>query len=410
MNQSSPPLNYRPADASSLGAFGVFTQTLAIFIDAYRELQSRRLFWITLGLSFLVVAAFAVVGFNATGITIFGKQFNNQLLNTAVIPLDELYKLMFVNLGVQFWLAWFAIILALVSCAPIFPEFVSNGAVDLYLARPLGRTRLFLTKYLAGLLFTALQVLAFCVASFLVIGLRGGVWVPGIFLAVPLVTLVFSYLWCVCALLGLVTRSTIASLLLTLLFWLACFGVHTTEGALLFYKIGREVEDRDLARQVDLYERNIARLTTRPAASQSGTPEFAQVRVAQASLDGARKRQSERAAAFDVGRWHRIAYVAHLPLPKVAATSALAERVLTDSFREPPERRRRRGDEEDEDAQNTAVQVRGFTANSRLEREAAIETTKAMRARTSTSIVGSSLLFEAVVLGLAAFYFSRKDF
>ena len=42
----------------------VLTQTGAIFYDAYRELNARKMFWISLGISLLVVACFALIGIN----------------------------------------------------------------------------------------------------------------------------------------------------------------------------------------------------------------------------------------------------------------------------------------------------------------------------------------------------------
>ena len=44
-------------------------QTVALFIDAYRELNARKLFWITLILSVIVVVAFALLGINDRGIS-----------------------------------------------------------------------------------------------------------------------------------------------------------------------------------------------------------------------------------------------------------------------------------------------------------------------------------------------------
>ena len=44
-------------------------QTWALFVDAYRELNSKRLFWITMTLSALVVAVFGMFGINERGLT-----------------------------------------------------------------------------------------------------------------------------------------------------------------------------------------------------------------------------------------------------------------------------------------------------------------------------------------------------
>ena len=50
------------------------TQTLALFIDAYRLLNARKIFWITLVLSLLVVSSFALVGIHDGGISIAWSQ------------------------------------------------------------------------------------------------------------------------------------------------------------------------------------------------------------------------------------------------------------------------------------------------------------------------------------------------
>src|SRR5262249_47022240 len=151
------------------------------------------------------------------------------------------YKYWFFTIGFKLWLTWAATILALVSTASIIPDFVGSGAIELSLSKPIGRARLFLTKYLAALLFVALQVGLFSVLAFLVVGIRGESWVPELFLAIPLVLLMFSYLYSFCALIGLLTRSTIAALLLTILVWVLIFMTHTAEtGVLLTFKVRQD--------------------------------------------------------------------------------------------------------------------------------------------------------------------------
>ena len=141
-------------------------QTLALFHAAYRELNARKLFWITMLISGLLVGAFAAVGLNETGMTVLWWEFELPLLNSSVMPPDMFYKLLFALFGVPYWLAWLATILALISTAPIMPDMVSGGSIDILLSKPIGRTRLFLTRYFTGLLFVAVQVSVFTVASF----------------------------------------------------------------------------------------------------------------------------------------------------------------------------------------------------------------------------------------------------
>ena len=361
------------------------TQIAALFLDAYRELNARKLFWITMILSGVVVAAFALVGINEQGlhIIVWDVPFG---LTTAIMAEDTFYKSMFVSLGIGFWLTWIAAVLALVSTASIFPDFLSGGAIDMVLSKPIGRLRLFFTKYLTGLLFVALQVTVFCAASFLVIGLRGGAWEPGLFLAVPVVVLFFSYLYCVCVLAGLLTRSTIAALILTLLFWLLIFGVHVTESTLLFVKFTQE-------QQVEATESSIKHdqsIVEAMRAGEDSTPEAIAafehgIEDKQEELEGM-QRIVDR---LDVA--HSITMAVKTALPKTTETVTLLERWLIDAAD--------LGEVSDTPSNHLSATD-----------QAAEKVADVIYERTIAWIVGTSVLFEFVILVLASWIFMRRDF
>src|SRR5688572_27974867 len=154
---------------------GILTQTGALFLDAYREINAKKMFWVTLVLSGLIVAVFGGLGINERGISIFRWDFPS-IFNTTFIDRPTFYKYVFSELGVGWWLNFFGILLALISTAGIIPDFVSGGAVDLYLSKPVSRLRLWLTKYATGLTFVGLQVGVFTLGCFLLIGIRAGSW------------------------------------------------------------------------------------------------------------------------------------------------------------------------------------------------------------------------------------------
>jgi ABC-type transport system involved in multi-copper enzyme maturation permease subunit len=216
------------------------TQTGAVFLDAYRSLNAKKMFWVVLSISALAVVMFAFVGIDAEGFKIAIWHFDSNVFNTENVEPAVFYKFIFAEYGVSLWLTWLATILALVSTAGIFPDLINSGSITMLISKPIGRLRLFVLQYLAGLLFVTLQVTVFSLASFLVIGLRGGAWEPGLFMAVPLVVCFFSYLFAACVLVGVATRSTLAALLLTLLFWFFVFAVGTAENTLLLFRTMNE--------------------------------------------------------------------------------------------------------------------------------------------------------------------------
>jgi hypothetical protein len=50
------------------------TQTLALLVDAYRELNARRMFWISLIISALIMVAFGLLGLTDGGLTLLGME------------------------------------------------------------------------------------------------------------------------------------------------------------------------------------------------------------------------------------------------------------------------------------------------------------------------------------------------
>jgi hypothetical protein len=368
----------------------VITQTLAMFHDAYRELNSKRMFWIVLVLSAVVVVAFGSVGVKGGNLTLLWYETE---IHVALEPAD-LYKMMFSAFGVSVWLAFAATILALISTASLFPDFISGGSIDLYLSKPISRLRLFVTKYLTGLLFVALQVGIFATACYLVIGIRGGAWEEGIFLSIPLVVCFFSYLYAVCVFFGVWTRSTLAAVLLTILFWFFLFCLDRGEVGLLLFKTGAE-------REAASVERRITYLDGRLAYMERQSPE--QQENSRNVIENWRE-QRERLvqqrgskAVRNLGIAHQILYGAKTLLPKTRETTEVMNRKLL---------RPGYGDtQESEEIAADPPRREGLVNESDVRK-----LDQTMRSRSLWWIIGTSLAFEGVVLMLAAWVFCRRDY
>jgi ABC-type transport system involved in multi-copper enzyme maturation permease subunit len=366
-------------------------QTLAIFVDAYRELNAKKMFWITMILSALFMGAFALLGVNSKGFSILWWQIplGNDFAAT------DFYRLVFTNLGIGLWLTRIAAVLALVSTAFIFPDFLTGGSIDLYLCKPIGRLRLFLTKYLAGLLFVALQVLAFSVASFLVLGIRGGIWAPSVFLAIPIVVCFFSYLFSISVLFGVMTRSTIAAVLFVFLFWAFIWATHTAETLLLTWKIGMEQQSSSVERRIKAVDAEVAAAGPKTQAAEDSRTQF---------LKSRRTMLEEQQANLELGlpkvRFaYNVAYGIKTVVPKTADTVDLLDRWLLPVDPMIGKRPRRFGPGGAADP---------MSSEDLLETRTAYETE--VRTRPLWWVVGTSLTFEAAVLALAAWIFCRRDY
>jgi ABC-type transport system involved in multi-copper enzyme maturation permease subunit len=116
------------------------------------------------------------------------------------------------------------ILIAVIVTAFFIPNMLRPGSVVMLLSKPISRTTLLLFKYLGGLFFV-LILSAFVVGGvWLISGIRAGVWAPGVFVVVPLMTLTFAILYAVSTVVAVWTRNSIVSILVSLavagLLWL----------------------------------------------------------------------------------------------------------------------------------------------------------------------------------------------
>ncbi len=395
---------------------------LAIMLESYRELNSRKLFWITMILSGVVVLAFLGIGLDEGGLSLLGFDLPDFGVNSTTIPPEVFFKQMFIQFGIAFWLAWIASVLALVTTAEIFPSLLSHGAIDMVLSKPIRRLSLFTMKFVGGLLFMGLQVAVFCAACFAVIGVKTGAWEPGLFLAVPIMMLFFSYLFAVCVLFGILTRSSIASLLLTLLVWFVIWIANTADGGLVTFRSMAEqrtesIETR-LERQDDLLgllEQRVEEATDEEART-ARTARLEQARSLRAQL--VEERSDAESSLEDLAFWSDIVFGVKTVLPKTAETVGLLERWLVAAADLQPDPEAEENEEDPAAADEAALlgddpdappppSVWNFQPDQdELEADVQAE----FRGRSVAWIIGTSLAFELLVLAFAAWRFQRRDF
>ncbi len=390
----------------------ILMQTKAIFVDAYRELNAKKLFWLTMGLNLFAVVFFASMGINDKGVTILHWTFDSFFLNTSMMSKELFYKLQFTTWGVPIWLSWVTTILALISTAGMIPDLISGGTIEPLLSKPIGRLRLFLTKFLTGLLFVAMQILVFSVGCFMVLGIRAGSWEFGLFLAIPIVLAFFSYLFSFCALIGLITRSTIAALLLTLLFWCAIFLVNMGDSLMLAQREGSILRVQDRQTALEAQERFAqARLDQyheegKPVPGEQGVPlpegTLDSLAAVSPTLTLARQRLQEAQDSVKTWSfWFHRAFELKTVFPKTQETIGLLDRNLI-SMDELRELMKQRGLEEPPAPENDTPALADPRVGPRVN--------EIVRKRSIWWILGTSFAFECVILSICCWIFARRDF
>lgn len=322
---------------------------LTIIVDSIRLLRARALFWISLGISIFAALLYLSIGFDEKGITfVFGAfHFEEAFVAKGTEGAELVYLMIFRNVIVAFWLSWIAIIIALISCAPIFPEFMAEGSAGVALSKPVSRSALFIYKFIGALLFMTVQATLFAAIVFIAIRWRVGIWNPSVFWSVPILLLVFSYLYAVLVWLGIKTKSVMASILVTLLFWLVCWIAQFGEAF--------------------TYQ------ATRGGVGLTGSPAS----------------EESKASWESAHRWTRAPYAV---LPKPGETTALLDRLIVLG-----------------DGKTLGGSL--IDAAVEKTRDSGLEDAKEELHRHSPAwVIGTSLAFELLILALACRMFSRRDF
>lgn len=336
-------------------------QAYAILLDSLRMLRASSLFWISIGISMLVALLYASIGFHDKGVSfLFGLwKYDAPLLRKGTPEAEQLYVLLFTDVIVRYWLGWFSLALALVSTCSIFPQFLQRGSIDLVLSKPISRARIFLLKYVGGLLFVALQTFLFSLIVFFAVGLRLGEWNITLFWAVPIVTFSFSLIYCVSVFIGVTSRSSVFAFLGAGVFWLLLLFCQWGED--FWYKLAYVFPEVGLSMDMSTGQINQEEAD---------------------ATQGLRNGYDKMRPAFN-------------SLPKTRELIASLKRLV--HF-------------EERDSMLTGVDLGTLFSGSAPDPRVTAAMEKYNMRYSWASIIGSSLAFELTVLGLALVIFLRRDY
>lgn len=118
-----------------------------------------------------------------------------------------------------------SMLLFLAACSGYYPAMLEAGAVDIVLAKPIDRMRVFLGKYVGGLALYAAAIAVTYLIIFVGVGLRTGVWHLAIFLVMPMQVFAAGVLYAILAALGVVSRSSTLCLVVGLFFYVVVDGI-----------------------------------------------------------------------------------------------------------------------------------------------------------------------------------------
>jgi ABC-type transport system involved in multi-copper enzyme maturation permease subunit len=367
-------------------------QAWAILVDSLRELRSRSLFWVTLGISCIVaIGLFGLIGFNEDGWYMLWFDTNeSDRIFAGSDGARELMMWMF-SAFVYWWLTWGAIVLALLSTSSILPGFLAGGAIEITLAKPIRRLWLFLLKVAGALLFVFVQTALTVVLSFVLLGLKADMWIPATLWAIPLIVVQFLYLFALSALVAVVTRSTLASLLITIVFW----------AMVSFIQFASNQVDSLVVQAQTMIDQNTMQLDAIHSRAAADGRELTPMEIGQITRCEARNEPFRQQLEW-IEPWRKPMNLVELAVPKTGDV----QRIIAEVTEAPTFGELIRGTGVTANVRPTGIDEDEWESM----QDAGEAGDRAIRSVDAPQSLGTSLAFSGLCLVLASVLFIRKDF
>jgi ABC-2 type transport system permease protein len=161
--------------------------------DVFREASARwtLLAYFFLSTIFIIIFSFAInldiVDGALAGAQLFGREVD---MDGSEISIEKL--VLGFETGFSGFLYLLCTFLAIFATAHLVPRMQEKGTIDLYLSRPVGRVKLLLSRYLAGLLLAMSNVLYLMLSVWAIVAWKTGVMNARFLLAGSIIMLVIA--------------------------------------------------------------------------------------------------------------------------------------------------------------------------------------------------------------------------
>ena len=183
--------------------------------DVMREAAAR---W-TLIAYFLLSTVFIIIFASAINLDIVdgalagAKLFGKEVDMRDSISIEKL--VLGFESGFSLFLYVICTFMAVFATAHLVPRMQDKGTIDLYLSRPVSRVKLLLSRYVAGLILSASNVIYLIGTMWLIVVWKTGVAHPRFLLGGTIIFLMIAVLLAFAFLVGVVTSSTAVSIMMT---------------------------------------------------------------------------------------------------------------------------------------------------------------------------------------------------
>jgi hypothetical protein len=272
-----------------------------------------------------------------------------------------------------------AVLVSIVISAFFIPNMLRKGSIDLLLVKPVSRVALLLYKFIGGLTFIFLNTAVAVVGVWAALGLRSGVWAVAFLETIFVLTFFFAILYSVSTLFGVLTRSPIAAILLTVGVWAVFFLIGIMHSIVEGFRTRDRMAQAIEAKLGDEGVKAMEAAGADPNNPERHSPMQGQLRLAD--------------MRFQENGFSRTIYVLHLILPRTSDLYLLTDRQIVHDLALgeptlPPER-----DKPPAELPG-GIQLPQVTE----------------KPPTLIEALGVSGAFIALMLGIACFWFATKDY
>jgi hypothetical protein len=192
---------------------------LALAADTLRALCSRRLFWLHVWLSIATALVFASIRGTPDG---WSAGFGMRSLSSPWLrdgtPWESTLHCWVLSRAVRWWVAGAGVLMTLFATAAVLPESLESGQAAILMPKARRRSILLAGRFLGTIAYFVILT-AFAIALlFLVLRWHMNLWEWRLWLALPAALLLYAPLQAVATLMGVLTKSTTAAVLVALLF------------------------------------------------------------------------------------------------------------------------------------------------------------------------------------------------
>lgn len=213
----------------------------ALVLDAYYQVVDNTIFRLLLVLEALIISCFFLVSFGKEQVSILFGAWNfsyadmfaargmhySSNADVQGIAVQAVQQVVVETLSGSL-----GMIVCLCATSFFMPRLLEKGAADIVFAKPVSRLALMLSRYVSGLFFVGILAVLGVGGVWLGLAVSSGYNDPGVLWGALTLLYLFAILHAVSILIGVLTRSTVAAMLVSILFfvvngsfqgaWLGC--------------------------------------------------------------------------------------------------------------------------------------------------------------------------------------------